>query len=95
MLCARTAFPTFQIVIQTGYEINTFFRAVLYCTVFVQALLSTTFKLPEKAVDKFILISIAEDKMRAEFMESVEHFIEMGYNLAGFLLPSSLLCPPS
>ena len=49
----------------------------------MQALLATTFKLPSKEADKFILVSIAEDKMRAEFMQSVEQFVEMGYNLAG------------
>lgn len=48
-----------------------------------QALLATTFQLPSKQADKFILVSIAEDKMRQEFLESMHQLIEMGYNLAG------------
>jgi len=50
---------------------------------FLQALLSTTVKLPEKRPDRYILVSIAEDNMRQEFLESAKMLIEAGYRLAG------------
>lgn len=50
---------------------------------FLQALLSSNFNLPSKQPNKFILISIAEAKMRDEFTESVRHLHKMGYALVG------------
>jgi carbamoyl-phosphate synthase/aspartate carbamoyltransferase len=50
---------------------------------FLQALLASTFNLPEKRPDKYILVSIAEDKMRAEFLESMQQLRDMGYQLVG------------
>jgi len=44
---------------------------------FIQALLSTTFKLPTK--NKTILLSIAADSKRLEFAESVESLVKLGF----------------
>ncbi|KAL3938219.1 MAG: hypothetical protein SGBAC_006826 [Bacillariaceae sp.] len=46
---------------------------------FIQALLSTTFKLPTK--NRSILLSIASDSKRLEFAESVEILVKLGYKL--------------
>lgn len=46
---------------------------------FIQALLSTTFKLPTK--NRSILLSIASDPKRLEFSESVEILVKLGYKL--------------
>ena len=48
-----------------------------------QALLATTFQLPKKDANTHILVSIAEDKMRTEFLESMQQLSELGYSLAG------------
>jgi hypothetical protein len=48
---------------------------------FLQSLLASNFQLPLK--HNKILISIAEDKMRLEFLGSAEQLIEMGYSLVG------------
>jgi MGS-like domain len=46
---------------------------------FLQAMLATTFQLPNK--NRTILLSIASEKFRAEFAESVEIFVKLGYKL--------------
>mmetsp|Transcript_63572 Transcript_63572/g.74453 ORF Transcript_63572/g.74453 Transcript_63572/m.74453 type:complete len:1514 (-) Transcript_63572:435-4976(-) len=48
---------------------------------FLQAMLSTGFKLPTKA--KPILLSIASDKFRKEFLSSAEMLVKLGYSLLG------------
>lgn len=56
----------------------------LFSSTLFKALLSTSFELPSKGnLSKFVLISIAEDKVRQEFLESVQLLVKMGYNLAG------------
>ena len=50
---------------------------------FLQALLATNFKLPQKDKGTLILISIAEDIMRLEFLDSLFLLVGMGYQLAG------------
>lgn len=46
---------------------------------FLQAMLSTTFKLPNKT--KSVLLSIASDKFRLEFAEAAEILYRLGYKL--------------
>lgn len=48
---------------------------------FLQSMLSTTFKLPKK--NKAILLSIASDKFREEFAESVQILKKCGFTLFG------------
>jgi hypothetical protein len=49
---------------------------------FLQALLATNFTLPQKSSDKFILVSIAEERMRAEFLPCLQQLLDMGYQVA-------------
>jgi hypothetical protein len=49
---------------------------------FLQALLATNFMLPQKSSDKFILVSIAENRMRAEFLPCLLQLLDMGYQVA-------------
>ena len=77
----RGADPTLGVEMSSTGEVACFGRDVQEA--FLQALLATTFCLPEKAPGKYILLSIAEDKMRTEFLESVEQLLAMGYQLAG------------
>jgi MGS-like domain len=46
---------------------------------FLQAMLATSFELPNK--NRTILLSIASEKFRAEFADSVKIFIKLGYKL--------------
>jgi len=50
---------------------------------FLQALMASNFQLPSRGKGKLILVSIAEDRMRHEFLDSVKLLIDMGYQLAG------------
>jgi len=77
----RGADPTLGVEMSSTGEVACFGRDVQEA--FLQALLATTFRLPEKSSSKYILLSIAEDKMRTEFLESVEQLLSMGYQLAG------------
>lgn len=76
----RGADPTLGVEMASTGEVACFGRDVQEA--FLQALLATTFKLPEKSPEKFILVSIAEDKMRDEFLESMWQLSNSGYNLA-------------
>ena len=77
----RGADPTLGVEMASTGEVACFGKDVQEA--FLQALLATTFKLPEKSKDKYILISIAEDKMRAEFNDSVQQLCELGFQLCG------------
>ena len=77
----RGADPTLGVEMSSTGEVACFGSDVQEA--FLQALLSTTFKLPQLSKDKYILISFAEDKIRAEFQESLELLLSMGYNIAG------------
>ncbi len=77
----RGADPTLGVEMSSTGEVACFGHDVQEA--FLQSLLATTFKLPEKAVGKYILVSIAEEDMRLEFLESVRKLIELGYKLVG------------
>ena len=77
----RGADPTLGVEMSSTGEVACFGHDVQEA--FLQALLASTFTLPQKSKDKYILVSIAEDKMRAEFLESVVQLHRMGYQLAG------------
>eukprot|EP01035_Chromulina_nebulosa_P019330 gene19330-25194_t len=77
----RGADPTLGVEMSSTGEVACFGKDVHEA--FLQALLASTFKLPQKSPDKYILISIAEDHIRQEFLPSLIQLIEMGYQLAG------------
>jgi carbamoyl-phosphate synthase/aspartate carbamoyltransferase len=77
----RGADPTLGVEMSSTGEVACFGHDVQEA--FLQALLASTFHLPQKLPNKYILISIAEDKMRAEFLESIQRFAEMGFQLMG------------
>ena len=77
----RGADPTLGVEMSSTGEVACFGHDVQEA--FLQALLATNFKLPELKKDKYILVSIAEDKIRTEFLESMQQLHEMGYNLVG------------
>lgn len=77
----RGADPTLGVEMSSTGEVACFGADVQEA--FLQALLATTFKLPSKNPNNYILVSIAEDKMRHEFVDSVQQLVEMGYQLAG------------
>ena len=77
----RGADPTLGVEMSSTGEVACFGHDVQEA--FLQALLASNFHLPQKVPNKYILISIAEDKMRAEFLESVQRFAEMGFQLMG------------
>lgn len=56
----RGADPTLGVEMSSTGEVACFGHDMLEA--FLQALLASTFHLPEKSPDKYILISIAEDK---------------------------------
>mmetsp|Transcript_32767 Transcript_32767/g.72153 ORF Transcript_32767/g.72153 Transcript_32767/m.72153 type:complete len:1504 (+) Transcript_32767:197-4708(+) len=76
----RGADPTLGVEMHSTGEVACFGHDVQEA--FLQSLLATTFKLPEKRADKWILVSIAEEKMRVEFEESVQILLHMGYQVA-------------
>jgi len=76
----RGADPTLGVEMSSTGEVACFGHDVQEA--FLQALLATTFQLPQKDVGKFILVSIAEDKMRAEFQPSLLQLLEMGFQVA-------------
>ena len=77
----RGADPTLGVEMSSTGEVACFGSDVQEA--FLQALLATTFKLPEKSPNKYILVSIAEDKMRAEFLDSIIQLVSLGYQLCG------------
>lgn len=77
----RGADPTLGVEMSSTGEVACFGRDVQEA--FLQALLASTFQLPSKSPDRYILISIAEEKMRAEFLDSIIQLQTMGYQLAG------------
>lgn len=77
----RGADPTLGVEMSSTGEVACFGHDVQEA--FLQSLLATTFKLPEKGNGRHILVSIAEENMRLEFMESMQKLYEMGYSLAG------------
>jgi len=77
----RGADPTLGVEMSSTGEVACFGHDVQEA--FLQALLASTFNLPEKRPDRYILVSIAEDKMRAEFLESMQQLRDMGYQLVG------------
>lgn len=76
----RGADPTLGVEMHSTGEVACFGHDVHEA--FLQALLASTFKMPEKSKDKFILVSIAEDDVRLEFLNSARQLLEMGYQLA-------------
>lgn len=74
----RGADPTLGVEMSSTGEVACFGKDTQEA--FLQALLASNFELPQKS--NHILISIAEDKMRNDFLESVLLFKEMGYSLA-------------
>jgi hypothetical protein len=77
----RGADPTLGVEMSSTGEVACFGADVQEA--FLQALLATAFNLPSKDSDKFILVTIAEDKMRHEFINSVQQLVDMGYQLTG------------
>ena len=77
----RGADPTLGVEMSSTGEVACFGHDVQEA--FLQAMLSSTFNLPQKKDGKHILVSIAEDNMRAEFLESVAHLSDMGFALVG------------
>lgn len=75
----RGADPTLGVEMSSTGEVACFGKDVQEA--FLQALLATNFKLPDKSPIKYILVSIADEKMQSEFMESLEQLIEMGYKI--------------
>ena len=76
----RGADPTLGVEMSSTGEVACFGRDVQEA--FLQALLASNFNLPQKLPNKYILVSIAEDSMRAEFLLSMQMLHEMGYQLA-------------
>ena len=76
----RGADPTLGVEMSSTGEVACFGRDVQEA--FLQALLASNFNLPQKLPTKYILVSIAEDSMRAEFLLSMQLLHEMGYQLA-------------
>jgi carbamoyl-phosphate synthase large subunit len=77
----RGADPTLGVEMSSTGEVACFGHDVQEA--FLQALLSANFNMPKKQAGSYILISIAEDRMRAEFLEGLQQLNEMGYLLAG------------
>jgi carbamoyl-phosphate synthase/aspartate carbamoyltransferase len=77
----RGADPTLGVEMSSTGEVACFGRDLHEA--FLQSLLATTFQLPDKEAGKHILVSIAEDDMRHEFMDAMVKLQEMGYPLAG------------
>jgi carbamoyl-phosphate synthase/aspartate carbamoyltransferase len=75
----RGADPTLGVEMSSTGEVACFGRDVQEA--FLQALLSSNFNLPKKQPGKHILVTIAEDNMRAEFLEGMKQLSEMGYSL--------------
>ena len=75
----RGADPTLGVEMASTGEVACF--GVDAHEAFLQALLASTFKLPEK--NKSILLSIASDKFRYEFAEGVCALNKLGYKLYG------------
>jgi len=76
----RGADPTLGVEMHSTGEVACFGHDVQEA--FLQSLLSSTFQLPQKSPDKYILVSIAEDKMRVEFEESLQRLLGLGYQVA-------------
>ncbi|CAB9528515.1 Carbamoyl-phosphate synthase large chain [Seminavis robusta] len=73
----RGADPTLGVEMASTGEVACF--GVDSHQAFLQAMLSTSFKLPNK--NRSILLSIASDKFRAEFSEAAEILFKLGYKL--------------
>lgn len=76
----RGADPTLGVEMSSTGEVACFGHDVQEA--FLQALVASNFKIPEKSDKKLILLSIAEDDMRDLFSSSVEKLLEMGYKIA-------------
>jgi carbamoyl-phosphate synthase/aspartate carbamoyltransferase len=76
----RGADPTLGVEMSSTGEVACFGHDVQEA--FLQALLATTFKLPTKGANNYILVSIAEDHMRLEFLEAIQKLQTMGYLIA-------------
>eukprot|EP00599_Poterioochromonas_sp_BG-1_P014407 CAMPEP_0173162894 /NCGR_PEP_ID=MMETSP1105-20130129/19587_1 /TAXON_ID=2985 /ORGANISM="Ochromonas sp., Strain BG-1" /LENGTH=1492 /DNA_ID=CAMNT_0014082827 /DNA_START=54 /DNA_END=4533 /DNA_ORIENTATION=+ len=76
----RGADPTLGVEMSSTGEVACFGKDVHEA--FLQALLASNFNLPEKKPDKYILVSIAEEKMRIEFFEALRLLVSKGYNIA-------------
>jgi carbamoyl-phosphate synthase large subunit len=76
----RGADPTLGVEMSSTGEVACFGSDVQEA--FLQALLASNFNFPQKLPDKYILVSIAEESMRAEFLLSMQLLHEMGFNLA-------------
>lgn len=76
----RGADPTLGVEMSSTGEVACFGHDVQEA--FLQALLASNFQLPEKLPNKYILVSIAENAMRSEFLYSMQLLNEMGFNLA-------------
>eukprot|EP01039_Chlorochromonas_danica_P004255 gene4255-4675_t len=83
----RGADPTLGVEMSSTGEVACFGKDLHEA--FLQALLASNFKLPKKPRSdlsddekSFILVSIAEDRQRAEFLESLQTLRQMGYAIA-------------
>lgn len=76
----RGADPTLGVEMSSTGEVACFGHDVQEA--FLQALLASNFNLPQKLPNKYILVSIAEESMRSEFLASMHMLHEMGFNLA-------------
>lgn len=76
----RGADPTLGVEMASTGEVACFGRDVREA--YLQALLAANFNLPERRSDHFILLSIAEDRQRMDFLESARELQSLGFQLA-------------
>ena len=67
--------------LQVGIGVHAY--DAIFIVLLLQALLAANFKLPVVGKGTFILISIAEEKLRMEFLESATNLSRLGFKLAG------------
>ena len=75
----RGADPTLGVEMASTGEVACFGESVHEA--FLLSMLSTTFKLPNK--NRTILLSIASDVFRREFLPSAQILVDLGYKLYG------------
>lgn len=75
----RGADPTLGVEMHSTGEVACFGHDVQEA--YLQALLASTFQLPQKSPNKYILVSIAEDKIRFEFEEALNMLMTLGFQI--------------
>ena len=75
----RGADPTLGVEMHSTGEVACFGHDVQ--AAFLQALLASTFQLPSVSRDKYILVSISEEKVRLEFEDALRCLQRMGHQI--------------